>query len=671
MKKLLSILILFVMVLGLNAHEASARSNSRANKRTLKTQTVRKVKSVKKSNPYSALRYESVWYSRLSKKQKMTYLKTMETLILKISRSGVAGVESGFLNLFFPRLEADPRINNGFIFDGKNDDEDYDAFLETLEILGSPLDPRCSNDDQLCAPYMGMVCGGNPRGKLACSPDSTPTCAVRGNLECLYSSLESCGINKQGNSMSGGKKTGDPYCVKLDEMFRRGSEGVVTHCSTRGRASKDYCKDALASLQGEEVPASPELAEEPVNKACADLQNKIAQKVERGNKRWDEDKQKSDNNDFWRNLITFASQACGISSYNDALDRYGMCPEGTIGQPRVDALKRKAGRKTFRRDDPGYSSCYVQKSRALDKAYEDGVTRVVQQFANNETRRNQEIRKLGDEKSRKRSELINATECHMDNFEDVSADPGRPNIRTEFPISGIESLAAKIRGKYDLSREEENKFKAATGMSRDTFEKAFCNNRNYDSFAKVIKGAWRTHNRNIEGDPSINPAYDQDRLTREAQLTVAAHKLDSCVGRLKPNSGTHGSNCRMYTKNNHSALQYGHMLRCASSENPVVSFNKKTGECMAIYSASKEAGAVDNKTGQKSYRYTVKMETEATTDPEYPIPNFAKFVQEHDLRVYRCDGDREPSTDCYLDPGAGHEGEEAAREYYRNEAIEP
>ena len=155
------------------------------------------------SSKYNKLVYEGVWFSQLSPKHQRLYLKTVAGLVMKLSSSKVAQLDASFMGYLIPSLEAAGRINNGFIFDGSNDRLDFKRFLDSVNLPGSPLDPGCTPPNQMCAPYLGMSClDGTAR--LVCSPNSTPTCAARGSLECLRTTLAGCGMDKKGRPKAGG-----------------------------------------------------------------------------------------------------------------------------------------------------------------------------------------------------------------------------------------------------------------------------------------------------------------------------------------------------------------------------------------------------------------------------------------------------------------------------------
>ena len=279
-----------------------------------------KVQTPKKKAPfnkYNKLVYEGVWFSQLSQKHQRLYLKTVAGLVMKLSSSKVAQLDASFMGYLIPSLEAAGRINNGFIFDGSNDRLDFMRFLDSVNLPGSPLDPGCTPPNQMCAPYLGMSClDGTAR--LVCSPNSTPTCAARGSLECLRTTLAGCGLDERGRPQGGGLRA-SPFCQKLDEIMKRGTQGVRAHCSQGVRASAAYCRQAVARLDGVEAP--PREVQKPTGADCEQMIRELAQSRDQapGYR-----KRGTKNNDFWRNMTGFAQQVCG-NSYTRTSKMMGTC----------------------------------------------------------------------------------------------------------------------------------------------------------------------------------------------------------------------------------------------------------------------------------------------------------------------------------------------------------
>ena len=587
MKKLIT--ILFLLGLSFNFQHSVAEAKS--------------VKKSKSSQKKMSLAYEKVWFANLSSKKQALYLKTMEKLTLKLTRSGVASLESSYLKFFIDQAEAANRINNGFIFDGANDAADYDAFLESLNL--GVVDPGCTPPEQACAPYTGMICGGG-QAKLACSNDSTPTCVSRGSRDCLQGTLAGCASSST------------EYCTTLNRVMRRGTQGVNAYCTAGSRVGLNFCKQALAALNNGDVPLPPNADNPPTGADCEEMTRRLAEAKD--NNRSAElgaEETGASNNNFWRNMTGFAQQACGHQTVTSTTNIVGICnvqnmaPDGNLTSSSVQTFTKDS-------DADGFQSC-------LDAKISAASSRTVRANIRNVYSRS-------------------GAECTMTVTAPITDSSGN-SVNQELELSELMSLAGKIRTGTRLGETDENKFRAATGMTSVQFQRTFCNSGNHENFKRNLRQTTIVPT-NIIGEGSIANLF-------RGQAAVARAKVARCLSNLKSQEDT---GCRIYTIND------SNMLRCASSSQPILAYNKQSRKCSLVVGFDRRT--TGNVNGSPTRATTLTIRT-PNSEQEQNIRSESFFARDHELKTYRCDGDRAENRSCYMVPPAddpAQAGEAEARE---------
>lgn len=623
MKKLLLSIIVCVFSLGLFSPQVSAKSNGY------------------KKNKYSNLVYEGVWFSQLTENQQMVYLKTIERLTMQLTRTGVANLDSSFLQYFLPYANAAKRINNGFIFDGANDGIDYDSFLNGLNVLGSPIDPGCSGRDQVCAPYLGMVCSGGT-AKLACSPDSTPTCASRGSLDCLRTALSNCGMNEKGQAKSGQSLSSTEYCKTLDRVMRRGTENVEAHCSSGSRSAASYCRQAVARLQGKEIPDSPKKAKPPTGADCEKMIRTLGNTRDSGSGRHKGDTG-AKNNSFWRNMTGFAQQACG-KTVSSTMNVVGICDVGNMQAPGGGLERPKVNSYLKSKDAKGFQSCVDEKERRILQQRDDRLAelglKVTSRMSADKRNRYHSVKNLFQKEidSMKRSSAASGS-CSISEKVAITDDKGQ-KVVSELELKSVMPLAAKIRNNDDLSTEETNRFIAATGMSPNGFRTAFCQPTDFSSFKKALQRGLSA-NAKVSGEGSIANLF-------QGQARVAHYKMSRCLGSLKSNSGKDGAGCRLHV------VEDFNTLRCASDNFPILAVNRKSKRCVLVTGLNRRVTSRNEKGRATAQEVRLNIRTPSGTS-EMKVQSEGSFAKENQLQEYRCDGDRSltrtgDSSRCWMKP---------------------
>lgn len=650
MKKLLLSLIVVFVSMAFNTHEVQAKSK-------------RKISKSQKAK-FNKIAYESVWFSNLTHKQQMKYLKTVANLVMKLNRRGFS-MEDSFINYLVPYADAAERINNGFIFDGANDDADFDTFLGSLNILGGPLDPGCDAPEQLCAPYLGMVCTGGT-GKLACSNDSTPTCAARGSLECLRNTLQECGMNARGQTMAGRTVSGD-FCEALDSTMRRGMERVRTHCTTGGRADTNYCSQAVARLDGVEEP--PSQAETPTGADCEQMVRELAQT--RDNRTDGDDSTANRNNDFWRNMTGFAQQACGHRSVTSAMNIFGTCSRSDMGG--ADGNVTRSAVNTYQRSSE--SAAFTRCISTLQSRVRERRDARIEELRSDESipppnleGRVNNVNRIFQRQIDAIATSRNATgECSIREENQVTDGAGNA-VNNELSLRNLMGLAEKIRNRQDLTPAEQNLFRAGTGLTLQQFRNAFCAAENHDAFKDQLRRSLFGNVRVNESEPYASAALGQARVART--------KMGLCLASLNTVGGEDGSGCRLYE------VSGPNMLRCASNSHPILAVNKSTRRCMLVtgynrrVTGTTDVANIDGTTGSRnsSWQMTLNVRTPSGTSELTNYRSESFFTRDYQLQEYRCDGDRRygaanpsdaDSRMCWMRPRSedpAHTGEAEARE---------
>lgn len=658
MKKLL--MCLFISVVGLHSTSVLAKSKKR----------------VRHKVNYNYLSYEGVWFSQLSENQQMRYLKTIKKLVIEINRKSVSGLDDSFLKMFIEKANAANRINNGWIFDGSNDASDFDSFLGSLNVLGGPLDPGCRAPEQVSAPYLGMNCSGG-QGKLVCSNDSTPTAAQRGSLDCLRSTLAGCGLSYNNEAVSGVATTA--YCRDLDRLMKRGIDGVRAHCTAGNRSSFNYCRQAVARLEGSEVPQAPVEKPDPTGADCEQMIREMA------STRDQRSAGKNVNNKFWRNITGFAQQACG-STVSGAMNVYGTCDisnsammGGGLNRSVVKTRVRPSkGDSNYESKQAAFDQCVQAKIKDVDAAQAERLQEFASQLAKRDLSREERQALKKKQKDaiavfKRRRQAVKASaqasgECTRSEKESLTDGQGNA-VSKELELSTLMSLAGKIRSNTDLTAAEENQMMAGTGMSSAQFRTAFCQSTTHTAFKKQL-------NFSLRQSPRVN-GVDSVANLHLGQARVAHQKMRRCFGSLKPVSGDDGSGCRLYEVKDFNSL------RCASKSRPMIAVNRSNKSCMLVTGFNRKTTSREEvrtfggtETRQTANQATLNIRTAGSgnvvaKDSTMPIRSESFFTKEYQLQEYRCDGDRDISqsqpgrTRCWMKPSSedpSRAGEAEARE---------
>ena len=613
MKKLI-ISVFIIFAFGLISTTAMAKSKRR---------------STQKRPNYSALHFDSIWFSRMSHKQQKAYLTTMERLVRKMLRGGVAHLDDPFVQMFLPFADAAPRINNGFSFEGNNDDSDFDTFLASINVLGTPIDPGCSGSNQVCSPLMGMACSGSNPGQLACSPDSTTTCASRGSIECLHSSLRGCGLDHQGR----GSALGTPYCQALHRVYRRGAEGVATTCATGSFASA--CGAALRQLAAAgvdtgEAPA-PATGPEPTGGDCEAMIAELEAARDNRVGAPEDPAGETRNNDFWRNMRGFAQQACG-TTVTAADNMMGLCTVGDMAG--ADGELSDYSPRTYNPGDDEHTSCVQARIEGFRTEHDQAVAAVNADNELSRTGKRNRVTELVAALDRRIREA-RASECHTS--ADGQITDARGNVVDQpYNIRNLmSSIAPKIRSNTALSNMEENQLRAATGLTSAQFRSTFCSNREHDDFMTNLRG-------NLAGGLD---AFEVLGTSAESNLYLghgraARVMMNRCATRGRPMQTSDYEGCRR------TMIHDAQTIRCATTEHPILAVNRSTNRCMLIRgsetrtTATAEEERIDGTTATTiAERQLVLSVRTPGRNSTLPIDSEDAFLNQYQLQQYRCDGE--------------------------------
>ncbi len=625
-KLVMSILVLFVM--GWNSPDAMARSKRKT--------TSNKVK-------YSRIKYEAVWFSQLNQKQQLLYLKTIERLTMQMARRGVVQNDNPFLQFLIPYVDAANRINNGFVFDGANDDADYDAFLEELNVLGTPIDPSCSGNNQVCSPTMGMVCEGSNPGVLACSPDSTPTCTSRGNIDCLHRSLTSCGLDAQGR----GTARSTDYCEALDRVYRRGTENVAELCESGSFSTA--CNAANERLAAAGITDSPEESSEPTGADCEQMVRELEES--RDTNRPGEEG--TANNSFWRNMRGFAQQACGHSSLNSVSQFMGTCSERNMTAPGGGLPRAVTNSYNRDEDSAGFNQCLANRIQQIEERRDARLAEVREELgdAAGESIGQARLRRVRDVFTRDianaRRGMTSRGTCTIQETAPVTDARGN-TVAGEYDIRDLMSLASKFRSNENLSESEENRFRAGTGLTSREFRNVFCESDDHNEFKTNLRNA-------LVGDIRVNGVDDVANLLL-GQARAAEYKMGRCLAAVRPVDGEEGTGCRLYAVNDSNSL------RCATPEHPVLAVNRSSNRCMLVTGFTRDATATEDvrnvngedSTRRSGFNVTLNIRTPGRNST-MDIRSESFFNRDYQVQEYRCDGDRSITNSsgpgrCWMNP---------------------
>ncbi len=600
----------------------SAEAQNKVNKNKSVVRSTKILKDARVTKNKYPIVYEKTWFLSLNKKQQDIYLKTVSQLALKMSQKRKYSSNdtfNEFLNLFLtPAHAVGEKINNGFIYTGT-----WNTFISGLNL--GVLAPTCPAGQSACAPYTGLVRDAAGSVRLSCSANSTPTCVANGDRALLRDTLNSC---RTGTS---------EICTSLNTLMTQSTQGVRDYCQTRSSAA--WCSSALTAMTESGVPLPPSESDAPAGANCDRAANELVRRKEAGRAPARGDTPHYNNNPFWRNMTALARNACARTSLTSTTEIVGVCdvadmsvPEGGITRPVPTAL---------RRGTPEFTACQERRVQVYRQNHETRIAALNAQKAELNTQLSavggnpgpvatirQEIaqvdRQIADAQAlfdRGLPSIQRSNEC-VDTSEVTLTAPG-----AELDISAInDELINKIRSGTALSELEENRFKAATGLSTRQFRDSFCGSATHEAFKRNLQNAVNFP-QPVRGDMRVGSTQ-----TLADQAQAALFRMRKCMTVLRTAEET---GCAFYD------VEDFNVIRTATNEAPILAKNRTTGECLLV-TAHEYADVGDrfdpstgNRVPERVSRITLdNLETGRTVTE---TPN--SFARGHFLKVYRCNND--------------------------------
>ncbi len=617
---------LFLITPGLTQAKNKAAQNNTSSVRQQKI-----LKEAKLSSKKFSLVYEKTWFLSLNKKQQDVYLKTVNDLVLKMSRQKRYSSNdkiNDWLNLFLTPVYAEgEKINNGFIYTGN-----WESFISGVNL--GALTPTCPAGQSACAPYTGLVKDAAGSVRLGCSANSTPSCVSNGDKALLRDTLNSC-------------RTGiSDICNSLNHLMTESTKGVREYCQSR--SSAPWCTAATTAMNDAGIPLPPGEADAPTGANCDKAANDLVRRKEASRAPAGDSPQYS-NNVFWRDMTAFAKNACARPSLTSMTEIVGVCdvsdmsgPAGNMNVTQVTAIPRLI--KDARGNEvanPDFKTCQDQR---VAKYREEHSTRLSTLNA----RKTQLSTQLSSVTGVGGAEATLKEELRLVGVQIAEAEAtfnrGLPLIQrsNECVNMGVASIAApahdfsihslgddimnKFKNGTQLSELEENKFKAATGLSARQFKESFCGSATHAAFKKSLTSAVNFP-QPVRGDMRVGSIQGY-----ADQAKAALFRMNKCLSSVKTAKET---GCAFYDVDDFN------VIRTATNDAPILAKNRSTGECLLVtaHEFADVGDRFDSSTGnrlpERVSRITLdNLETGKTVTE---TPN--SFARGHFLKVYRCKND--------------------------------
>ncbi len=606
---------------------ADAKSSKRVGVRS------KKIKSdANLSKNKVTLQFENQWFHGLSKKQQRVYLKTLNKLVLKMS-SGGRSAASPFMNLFIESADAVPTLNIGYIYDTS---EGFQNFINRQDFGDLNKCPRGQNP---CAIYTCMRRTSGGEMALCCGTNSTPACVKQGqekaNQDLLLNTLRRCKLG-----------TGDE-CRTIRRLMEEGTKGVEAWCNQGKRATREWCIQAKGALAKAGVATPPAVADPPEGENCEKVADELVRRKQQARKpeTVDAGDAHTSNNPFWRQMTTLAMNVCGRRSLTQTTPVVGICNIEDMAAPGVGATVRDT--RTF--NFPGseevnngfWGACVRQKlddhearlNKIIDRIRKDTSIPANQLGAkiNEARRKNQDQRAVIQ--SRYNSGAVKT--CTM-KFEGRESVAGSPRPASELG----EDLIEKVKKSKALSTQEENEFKAVTGLSAGQFRRAFCNSKNHEGFKSAAATIARA-----EQPPVINERVGSEVALRQA-ASAARASMRACLQELK---SVEESDCKYHDITDPNAI------RNTSNDQPILAKNKLTGMCVLVtgYEKPRVNTGFNDDTGNSESRIVERITWDNLKSGGTDTMSPAEFENSHFLKDYRCTHDVSARATYRQDSDAG------------------
>ncbi len=643
MKNLMIVFLSFMLVTSVS----EARSKRHKQRMTKKYNGKRN----KKPGKNYSFTYDKIWFAHLTPRQQSIYLKTILKLAVQISKSkGKYSFNHPIMSSLLPSAFADEYFENNVISNGymRPRKTSFEEFFEDMkDNFGELAPPSCPEGQYPCAPYLGLVPG--PNGGLpvlACSKDNTASCARKGDIGLLKSTLDGCESNKPSAN----------YCGKLNAEMGRVTNSVQKNVEKwcAYNSGKPWCKAADKAFRDlEKDDVIPPKHEEALSRGnCAKLAAKVAAAKE---KKRPEDAERVYNNKFWKDMAKLSRNRKVCS--NGVRTDMGVCnvkpDDKNFDLHKVDKYEYKEGENNIE-----FNKCKERESETRIKRFKDTIENLKRKIRSMEQKLNNngnfiQINGSGSEVVRRLKEKLKSEKRELEKYKNrleeeeekieqfkKSDDPvekskdffGKDDCteQTKTPLtigergsvdnSDLQNLldqnenppsSETTRDKEERLERINNLFKSITGLGFDRFKGTFCKVSKQKPIEFYIPRQ--------EEEPETN-----NKSLQEVQATNSLHSLQKCVSNLKTVEEVGCSFKAVYSTR-------GSMLRTASEQNPILVQSKNNpDQCRLIVEHKEIEGTED-----EFLRFEKENGVISTRNVSLP-----KVASQYNIKVYTCHHDK-------------------------------
>jgi hypothetical protein len=363
----------------------------------------------------------------------------------------------------------------------------------------------------------------------------------------------------------------------------------------------------------------------------------------------------TDDNPFWRNIRRFAAQACQNRTNTAQLNVMGVCTVRSFADESGNYSRNVE--QTIQQGQPGYRAC-VRARRAEIIARRDARIAEVTADDFEQPRPGRPITARGVRRAfQTQIDAVEATSrihgCRQPGSETIR-DAARNPVRGTLEIDSVIGIADKMRQGQTLSPDEENRIRAAFGVSSGHFSNIFCRSNDHERFRENLNfHLSNAQAPGISGSGSVADLY-------KGQATLARNRLQQCYSNLRNNTGEDGANCRLVDTTPEA-------LECVNERFPLLVVDRSSGRCQGVNQYSDVNG-----------RVTLGTFGAGGAEGSLNFGSARTFGSNYVVQEYRCAGDRPLSNRgggrCWWTPSANdpaRAGEAEALEYLRNRGIRP